>query len=397
MITNYLRTQQQQQCYGCRACEQICPKGAISIHPNEEGFLYPVINQDLCIDCGLCAKICPYDTPLPMQQPLKAYAIQYKDKERLSNSSSGAAFPAIADYVLNMGGYVAGCIFNDKMEAIHIVTNQLEMVEKMSGSKYVQSNLNNVFTEIKQLLVSENLVLFSGTPCQVAGLCRFLHKPYDNLIAVDLICHGVPSPALLQDYLTSTYNGKVVELKFRNKKLNGWRSQGSVNVQLSEGKSLLKKTSPFIDSYYYYYYLQNSISRICCYECSFSTIKRVSDLTIGDYWNVRDVIPSIKAEQGISAILINTSKGEDIYKAIKSSIYTYDTSIEDVVKGNGNLQKPCDMPKQRLYIYDKIKKEGYANVANQECHYQYVIPFVKRLIPSSVKRTIKKIIAIIKR
>ena len=396
-MTSFLQTSELNKCYGCRACEQVCAKGAITIKPNNEGFLYPTLNKDLCIDCGLCVKVCPYDTPAIMNKPQKAYAIQYKNDERLLNSSSGAAFPAIADYVLSKDGYVAGCIFNDEIEAVHIVTNEPHLVEKMSGSKYVQSNVNNVYSSIKNLLSSGKLVLFSGTPCQVAGLYRFLRKPYDNLVTVDLICHGVPSPALLQDYLHSTYEGKVIELKFRNKKMNGWRSQGSVKAINKDGKIVTRKTSPYIDSYYYYYYLQNSVSRMCCYECAFSTIERVSDITIGDYWGVKEVIQDIAEAKGVSAILVNTEKGAEIYENIKSTLLSYDTSIDDVVARNGNLQRPCEKPHQRSYIYKKIKEQGYSTVAKEECNYQYVIPFVKSLIPSSLKQAIKKIISIIKR
>ena len=395
-MTSYIQSGKLQQCYGCRACEQVCAKGAISMQPNEEGFLYPVINQDQCINCGLCVKICPYDTAAPMHKPLKAYAMQYKNEERLMNSSSGAAFPALADYILAHGGYVAGCIFNEKIEAVHVLTNKIDVVKKMSGSKYVQSDLGNIYPEIKKVLLSDKFVLFSGTPCQVAGLLNYLRKPHEKLITVDLICHGVPSPSLLQDYIHSTYKGKLVDLKFRNKKMNGWCSQGSAVVCMSNGKTMIKKTSPYIDSYYYYY-LQNNVSRMCCYECSFSTKDRVSDITIGDYWNVKEVFPSIEEKNGVSAILINTEKGERIYRAIKDSLISYESKIEDVVARNGNLQSPCEKPEQRSYIYKKIKEKGYSVAAKEECNYQYVIPFMKSLIPSSLKQAIKKILSIIKR
>ena len=390
MLTSYLTTNNPVQCYGCRACEQICPKRAISMIANYEGFLYPVVDATKCVDCSLCYKICPYDTNVQMRVPLKSYALQYKDEERLMSSSSGAAFPAIADYVLSQGGYVSGCIFNANMLAVHVVTNDIATVEKMSGSKYVQSDVQGVYPEIKTLLDRDKLVLFSGTPCQVAGLIKYLKKPYDNLLTIDLICHGVPSPFLLECYI-KTYKERVLQLKFRDKELNGWCSQGSIEIISDANKTKIRKTSPYSDSYYYYYYLQNSVSRMSCYKCRFSAKTRVADITIGDYWNVRDVLPGVNVDKGMSVVLVNTAKGEDILNTISPNIKLYETEIDDAVKSNGNLQKPCKMPEQRLYIYDKIKKYGYVQTAKQECHYQYLMPILRRLIPASLKKVLRKI------
>lgn len=392
MLTSYLTTYNPEQCYGCRACEQVCPKNAISMTPNSEGFLYPVVDAMKCIDCSLCYKTCPYDNNAQKLMPLQAFALQYNDEERLISSSSGAAFPAIADYVLSQGGYVAGCIFNDRIEAVHVVTNDIVTVKKMSGSKYVQSDVQRVYSEVKHLLDIDKFVLFSGTPCQVAGLIKYLRKPYENLLTIDLICHGVPSPLLLESYI-NTYKGRVSQLKFRDKKLNGWCSQGSLQIETVANKTKIKKISPYSDSYYYYYYLQNSVSRMSCYECAFSATTRVADITIGDYWNVRDVLPDLNVDKGMSVVLVNTVKGQEILNAISKNIKLYETTIEDAVKGNGNLQKPCEMPEQRLYIYDKIMKYGYAQTAKQECHYQYLIPILKRLMPASLKKVLRKIVS----
>lgn len=396
MLTTYLKTLEKSTCYGCRACELNCPKGAISMIPDDEGFIYPVLNRSDCIDCSLCYKTCPYDNPVQLKNPLEGYALQYKNRDKLLNASSGAAFPAIADYILSKGGYVVGCIFNEKIEAVHVVTKDPEIVFKMSGSKYVQSDTADTYKLTKDLLLTQKSVLFSGTPCQIAGLLKFLNKPYDNLITVDLICHGVPSPALLQEYIASTYKGTVMELKFRDKKSNGWCSQGSVKYASGKRMSAKKRTSPYTDSYYYYY-LQNSISRHCCYECAFSTQGRVSDITIGDYWNIRDVMPEFDPKDGVSAVLINSEKGQDIIQSISPNIICQQTEIADIVKGNGNLQKPCEKPPQRDYIYDRIRKEGYHKVAQEECKYQYVIPFIKKLIPSGLKKQIKNIISSIRK
>ena len=391
MLATYLRTLDEQQCYGCGACEQICPKNAISMSTNKEGFAYPLINIDNCVKCGACLRACPYENNLLVfRQPVLGYAIQYKNSNKLLNSSSGAAFPAIADYVLSKGGYVAGCIFTENFRAVHVVTNKPETVERMSGSKYVQSDTIGVYSEIKYLLNLEKLVLFSGTPCQVAGLYSFLDKYYDNLITVDLICHGVPSPKLMEEYLSATYNGKIIDFKFRDKKLNGWSSAGSILIQKKNGRIKKKRTSPLTDSYYYYYYLQNCVNRMSCYSCKFASIKRVSDITIGDYWNIDKIFPEIDTRNGYSAVLINTQKGQSIIDKIQPIIHSLNTKVEDIANNNGNLQRPSPLPKQRFYIYDKIEREGYMQVSKEECHYSFIKSYLKRIMPHSIKKIIKK-------
>lgn len=391
-MIKYISTKNPADCYGCRACEQVCNNEAILLEPDEEGFIYPVLNQSLCTNCGLCSKVCPIDKSLT-NQVIKTAAAYYTDNKLLRYSASGGLFLAVADFFISQGGYVSGCVFDESFNAIHILSNEMSDIKRMQGSKYVQSDIGNVYIEIRRKLKEGKLVLFSGTPCQVDGLHKFLLKEYDNLYSLDLICHGVPSPQFLQDYLNSTHriNGKVVDFKFRNKEKNGWCSQGSIQIK-RRGKIIEKKTSPFTDSYYYYYYLQNSISRMCCYSCKYSSTNRVGDISIGDYWNIADVLPDFDSKKGVSVVLINTNKGVAIFDRIKTSLVYKETSLEDAVRGNGNLSKPCSMPSNRFNIYKRIKRYGYRNIEKQECHYQYVIPAIKKMIPKSLKKIIKKFI-----
>lgn len=390
MKNSFLTTGNPEACYGCKACEQACPQSAISFKPNDEGFDYPVLNNELCIDCGICTKVCAYDNNQKLIHPMKAYAIQYKNKPQLLESASGGAFPVFANYILNLGGYVSGCIFNNQYVAQHIVTNDYEEIKKMSGSKYVQSDLSNIYTQIKFLLHDNKIVLFSGTSCQIAGLLSFLKKSYENLYTIDLICHGVPSPMIFKSYLQNSYQNSILDYKFRDKKFNGWRAQGSVTYKNTKGKIIKKRTTPFTDSYYNLY-LQNSISRYCCYKCKFSTSYRIADITIGDYWNIREVFPDFNPNDGVSAILINTSKGEAILNQVRDQLIIRESNVEDVVKGNGNLQRPSELPKNRFYIYEKLQNLGYRETVKQECKYQYIIPTIKRLTPSFLKTVIKKL------
>ena len=387
-MTEYIRFKDPSKCYGCNACVQICPRAAILMEPNDEGFLYPIIDASKCINCGLCAKICPAENISSTNIPMKVYAAQDKNLPALLDSSSGGLFSTFAERIISDNGYVVGCIFNEELKAVHILTNRKELVEKMRGSKYVQSDIRGIYNQIKTCLLAGNRVLFTGTPCQVDGLKRFLCKDYETLITVDLICHGVPSPLLLSDYLKSVSErkGKVIDIRFRDKKRNGWCSQGSISYN-----NRVKTISPY-NSSYYYYYLQNSVSRVCCYSCKYSSIKRVSDITIGDYWNIETVIPKINSKNGYSVCLINTIRGNKFFDGVKDKLYYYETTLEDAVKGNGNLSSPCHMPETRRYIYYRIKKEGWAQVEKTEFKPKKFLPFIQKCVPKSIKRGIKKIL-----
>ena len=392
-MTEYLSTKDSTKCYGCRACEKICPQKAISFRPDEEGFLYPVLSEALCVNCGLCEKVCPYDNTFSGVEPCSVYAIQHKKEDILLNSSSGGAFSLIADYVIEKGGAVCGCVFDEEFRAVHIVTEDETVIEKMRGSKYVQSDTADAFTEIKSRLEKGQAVLFTGTPCQVDGLKRYLIKDYENLITIDLICHGVPSPLLLREYIKTVEDkkGTITDIKFRDKKSNGWRSEGTITCE--KGANNKKYViSPFRDSYYNLYYVRNNVSRMSCYCCKYATQKRVGDFTIGDYWNIPDVVPELDYEKGVSVVLANNQKAQDIIREIKDSVVIYETELVAAVRGNGNLSRPSEMPDSRKNIYKKILKNGFEKTAKEECKFSYVVPFIKRHTPKGIKKYLKKFI-----
>ena len=388
-MTSYLISGDPSQCYGCRACEHVCPQKAITMSTNEEGFWYPELDAEKCVHCQLCVKVCPYDTPSDAHASSCAVAVQNQNNEALLESSSGGIFSALADYVLANQGYVAGCVFDDSFTAVHILTDQHEGVKRMRGSKYVQSDLNDVYLQIRDRLQQGALVLFTGTPCQADGLRGFLKKDYENLLTVDLICHGVPSPGLFRQYLESLAQkkGTITDIRFRDKRRNGWCSQGSVTYSKKT-----KTITPFNDSYYYCYYLQNSVSRMCCYSCKYASTRRVGDITIGDFWNIGDVLPDVDATAGFSAVLVNTEKGQRFLNQIADNVKMYETSVETVVKGNGNLSQPSPMSEKRQFIFSQIAAQGYDHVAKQECKFQYVRPFIRKHMPKGIKRFLKKLI-----
>ena len=393
-MTNYLKTANKASCYGCRACEKICPDSAVALSPDSEGFLYPVLDSSRCVGCGLCLKVCPFDNNFDEDRtPLKVYAAQYKNENALNNSSSGGIFSAVADLVLKEGGAVCGCIFNENFKTVHIVTKNAEEAEKMRGSKYVQSDTADTFTEIKRLLESGTRVLFTGTPCQVDGLKRFLLRDYDNLITIDLICHGVPSPRFFEEFLKDEErkNGKITDIRFRDKPRNGWRSQGSISF-LKNGRKSTRVISPYNSSYYQLYYLADSISRMSCYSCKYASTNRVGDITIGDYWNVGSLKPEIAPEKGVSVLLVNSPLGEKLLNELGYSVALCETSLENAVANNGNLSRPSDMPKSRGDIYKRLEAEGYSAVAKQDCKYSYVMPFLKKHMPKRLKSVLKALL-----
>lgn len=391
-MTEYLTSQCPEKCCGCGGCAEICPVGAIKLLPDDEGFAYPQINKELCIECGRCKQVCPYDGELQGEKPLKTYAFINRNSAELLSSSSGGAFIAFANAVLRDGGFVCGCIFDENLRAVHILSSDVETVKKMQGSKYVQSDLCGVYAEIQKKLEAGNEVLFSGTPCQVHGLKKYLGREYPELYTLDLICHGVPSPRLLADFVASEESSgkKITDLKFRDKKRNGWCSQGSITY-LKNGKSKTKTISPYNNSYYYYY-LRNAVSRHCCYTCGYSSTSRVGDITIGDYWNIADILTELNTDGGVSTVLVNTEKGSRLIEKSAAEVQLFETELEAAVAGNGNLSAPCERPQSRAELYAAINERGYTAVAAEKCHYSRVIPFIKKHIPKGLKRQVKKIL-----
>lgn len=380
-------------CYGCTACSIKCPKSAVTMVPDNEGFIYPSIDKSKCINCGLCQTVCPYEKNIEMNNNMSAYAFINSNKEDLHDSSSGGAFIAFAKEIIDSEGVVCGCIFDEKLKAIHCITDNLKIVKRMQGSKYVQSDLGIIFTDVKIELDSGRSLLFVGTPCQVAGLKGFLGKDYPNLITIDLICHGVPSPKLLSQYIDfEKSNGHVItDICFRDKENNGWASSGTLSL-ISNGKHKIKHISPYNNGYYNLYYLNNEVSRISCYSCKFATSSRVGDITIGDCWNIDALLPNVDYSNGVSVLLINTEKGHDIFNKIKHCNSVYSISISDAIKGNRNLIMPSNMPAKRKDVYERIQKYGLEKVITEDCKFQYVRPLVRKMFPKKLKYKIKSII-----
>lgn len=381
-----------ENCYGCTACYNICPKKAISMVENEEGFLYPVVDKDKCINCGLCRKVCPYINKKGSRAVNNILIAQSKDNDNLDNCSSGGVFFELAKNIINKNGYVCGCIMDNKFNVQHILTNNLDDLKKMRGSKYVQSNLNDVFFQIKDKLKNNIIVLFIGTPCQVHGLKTYLGRDYANLFTVDLLCHGVPSQKVFNSYINyiKDKNGKIDSFKFRDKRVNGWKEMGSIQIKKG-GKNTIIKTS-FNNDSYYYYFLNSYINRMTCYNCKYKSSKRYSDITLGDAWSFKYNSVLKNVNKGLSLVFINSTIGADLLSQIKNDLYLENVNNIDTLTRRLDNHSNY-IPTIRKKIINDIFNYGYSKIEKETCNYKYFKPFIKSLIPFSVKKRINNMLS----
>ncbi len=380
-------------CTGCRMCEQICPVKAIEIVENEEGFIEPKVNEEKCINCGLCFKRCPQLNDIKNNRidEIKVYAAKNKNIEEQKQSSSGGIFSILANYVLENKGKVYGCAFNSNLVAEQIAIKSKEELYKLRGSKYVQSNTQNTFTEAKKDLDNDKLVLYSGTPCQIAGLKAFLNKDYENLVTIDLVCHGVPSPKLFKkyiEYLEERYKSRVVSYEFRNKEKNGWGLTSK--VVFDNGKT--KYINANLDSYYKTF-LKSYTYREVCYNCKYANTNRIADITLADYWGIKKKIPNFYDEQGVSAIIINTEKGNKIFNKVIKNISYIKSDISSVKEENHNLEYSSKRDKIREKAYIDIDNKKFKKYVKENLKYKKEFKdMVKSMIPFKIKKYIKGVL-----
>ena len=327
-------------CTGCGACYNICPNNAISMEENHEGFLYPQIDSSKCTNCGLCKRICPtatikenknYESPC-------CYAMMADDDVRLSGCSSGGASQVLIKYFLENNGYVAGAIYDENWKVIHTISNKPECLSKLKGSKYYQSNTLKTFTQAKELLENGSKLLYTGTPCQIAGLKSFLNKDYDNLFTVDIVCHGVPSFKVFKmylDYILSK-DEHIKSIDFRNKK-NGWNNQLLLQIQTASNiYESTNKLNPFMTAF-----LGNYILRKSCFKCPFQCLPRQGDLTIGDFWRIQKYNENYDDKKGTSLILVNSDKGKCLLSDIqKKCKLLEEVPLKYAIKGNRTITSP---------------------------------------------------------
>lgn len=341
-------------CTGCRTCEQLCPKSCITMEYSSEGFIEPRIDVLKCVDCGLCQKRCPQNIINLNPFPKDVYAVRYKNDNEILQSASGGVFVALAKYFLEQEGACVGAVYLDNWTVGHIVVRDEKDLPKLQSSKYVQSDTMHTYTEIRNLLNSGVKVLFSGTPCQVAGLKSFLENTdITNLLTIDLICHGVPSIKLFKNYMAwlgGKMGGNIVSYNFRDKTA-GW----GLNYK---AKTITKtQTKSCVIDPYYYHFLQGNTYRECCYHCKYCKVQRAGDMTIGDYWGIEEVMPDFFSKKGVSCLLINSEKAVSYIPLIQSLFYVRSSTLADVMKHQHNLSAPTSRPAFRDIVYQSLNHE----------------------------------------
>lgn len=352
-----------QRCTGCGLCAEKCPKDCILMVEDREGFRFPKINSSKCVECGLCMRLCPTTSAadvLYSKYERSYYCGIIKDKDMLIKSSSGGVFGVLAEHIINMGGYVCGCVYNDNLEAVHILSNQWQDVEKMYGSKYVQSRAEHCFLEIQNHLKADDIVMFTGTACQIAALRLYLGKDYPNLYNVEILCHGVSSPGLFakyKQYLEKKLGGIVKDIRFRDKSRDGWGSEHRTRIIYEKNGKLLDKR-PVLPAYFSSFFYGLNL-RESCYQCRFATSERIADLTLGDFWGSWSKYKK-RFTEGISVVGVNTEKGKKLFESISGQFDFKDfLSENEAVKSNDNFTHSIKRPVERDTFYCGFVQKQY--------------------------------------
>ena len=369
------------ECTACSACVNICPRGALSFQEDEYGFKYPVINSS-CINCNACVNVHERRKALSLNEPVKAYAA--KTNKNIESASGGIA-ALLSRKIVEEGGVVYGAAFGYDFEVSHRRCDSPSSITALAGSKYVQSDLKDTFLNVKKDLAAGKTVLFTGTPCQVEGLYAYLDKKPPRLITLDIVCHGVPSGKMWQDYVeTLEKSGEISNLTFRDKSL-GWGINGSVTYKNGRKVVLWGSKEPYL-----HYFLNGSIYRPNCYECRFAGENRPADITLGDYWGIEKEIPKFNIEGGVSAVIANTKKGQRLIESVLEECEYAVSSFDSISKGNTQLRKPSvNSEPEILEVY---KSEGWPGVEKAFAKVGFFkknSSFIKSLVPKGIKKRLK--------
>ncbi len=348
-----------ESCTGCMACVNACAHKAISMQPDEEGFLRPVVQEETCVDCGLCIKVCPVNNTVELYRPIKAFSGWSNNNAIRLSSSSGGAFTEIAKLILKSNGVVFGCVLNEKLQAEHTYVDTIEGLEKLKGSKYVQSFIGNCYEDARHFLKSGRNVLFTGTPCQIAGLRNYLRNDYENLFTIDLVCHGVPSPLIFEEY--KRYIAKqqkfktITDIKFRCKKSSWIFFNMTIKGHVEKNDEICEYNGRYYHDPYIRGFLRDYFLRPNCHKCLFSTIYRTADFTIADWWTYNDQEPKDKDfdKKGVSLVLCNTTRAVKLAKHLDMDLT--ERTIDEASRTSPPLRESFPAPALRQQFWIDYK------------------------------------------
>lgn len=386
-----IRILPEERCCGCAACFNSCPVNAIEMRENEDGFLYPYVKEGVCINCGKCVRACPELTPeFSNRKEPACYAAYAEDAVRMK-SSSGGIFTLLAESVLEKGGCVCGVVMDEDFTAVHKIIHTKEELAGMRGSKYVQSRVGTAYREVKKLLEEGKQVLFCGVPCQVAGLKGFLSREYENLLTADVVCHGVPSPGVFRKYRMETYGDQLADFQFRTKEFG--HNCNHCIATLKNGKRVVGNQEN--DAYERAFHTSLML-RSSCGECSFAPTPRQGDLTLGDFWHIGKYNPDFPDEKGISLVLLNSERGENVWKEIRPRLkFCEPVPVEFTLKHN-RFRSKIRIPEGREKFFEENRthtlKKAVELASGQKFSRKAAFKrWVKRTLPDGAIELAKKL------
>ena len=364
----------EKNCSGCGACQEVCPKDAINLKYNNEGFLVPEIDSEKCVKCGICLKKCTSENPVYKNEAKpKCYAMMASDEIR-EISSSGGMFTVAAKYVIEQGGYVAGAAYEQDYKVEHIIINNIGDLWRLRGSKYMQSYAAKVYPEIKKLLKDGKMVLFTGMPCQVAGLYSYLGQEYANLYTIDLLCHGITSSKVFEKYHNDVLGAKKLNrLEFKQKTPWGWHA--GINAYFTDGTTYQK---PLESDMYFIAYLKSISKNTTCGKCVSNKLPRQGDLTIGDFWGIPKYDEEMSDLKGTSVVLVNNKKAEEFFEKLKSGMKKVkEEPLEVAIRGNHIIKGPYRLHKNREEFFEYFDRMDFTSLT-KGCYYNQIYKYYKQ-------------------
>lgn len=384
-------------CCGCAACVQKCPKQCISLQEDNEGFLYPKVNTETCIDCGICEKVCPVLNPYEACEPHQVFAAINKDEKIRMESSSGGIFSLLAEPIIRDGGVVFGARFDEEWQVTLDYTENIEGLSAFRGSKYVQARTGNTYKQCEQFLKEGRKVLFTGSPCQIAGLHHYLRKEYENLVSCDFVCHGVPSPKVWRMYLEEVVEGgnrAICDISFRNKD-NGWKAF-NFKISYNSNSKATTFSSCHRDNLFMRAFLRDMILRPSCHNCKAKQGRSKSDITIADFWGIDKSHPEMDDDKGTGLIIIYSEKGKS--SLAWSQIEYIQAKYNEASSFNNGLKPSMPVHPNRTKFFKKLDKTNNIIKLIMECtkpsmkqKFRHVLAFAKMLMKKNAMSFIGKV------